>query len=177
MKGLAKMLKNIFLGLSVLLLFCMITSCKKSCGVNCLHAGVCNGNTCNCPDPYSGNNCDTFCTLGLEGYMCQTLSRERFLGTWSCKTADQLGNTQTYLITFSTNPYNLFMNLNNFNNNGGYPIVCTLTGKYVFSIDPSQQNAQATAAGVSGSGVLTNGKLTIYLTTNTNNYFSTATKQ
>ena len=175
------MLKNLFLVVFIGALL-IISGCKKSCGLNCLHAGSCDGTVCSCPDPYSGITCDTVCTLGKEGYMCQTLSREKFIGTWSIRTADQSGNIQNYLITLTNNPYELFMNLNNFNNGGAvsignFSIVCTLTGKTGFSIDANQQNAQATAAGVLGSGVLSNGKLTINIYTHSNSYFCTATKQ
>ena len=152
--------------------------CKKSCGINCLHGGSCDGSTCSCPDPYSGYNCDTMCTLGLEGYMCQTLSRDKFLGTWSCTSTNQSGNKQTYLITFTTNSYDLFMNLNNFNNNGGYPIICALTGKDQFSINQGQQDSAGNAIGLSGSGQLQGGKVVINITENGGvSFFATATPQ
>lgn len=169
------MLRNI---LGVLICLAILSGCKKACSVNCMHGGTCNGNTCSCPDPYSGYNCDTMCTLGLEGYMCQTQSREKFIGTWSCTTTDQSGNTKTYLITFTDNSYDLFMNMNNFNQNSSYPIVCTMTGKYVFSIDPNQQDSLATSMGVSGSGELKNGLLVINISENGGvSFFAKATKQ
>jgi hypothetical protein len=171
-------MKNIFYVIIILLLVVVVDSCKKSCGINCLHGGSCNGSSCNCPDPYSGYNCDTSCTLGLEGYMCQTLSREKFIGTWNCTSTDQNGTKSTYLITFTDNGYELFMDLNNFNNNGGYPIICTLTGKTGFTIDPTQQDSIATAMGISGSGVWQNGKITINISENNYvTFFATATPQ
>ncbi len=178
MKGLPRMLKNIFLGLMALMLMTTFFGCQKSCSVNCLHNGTCNGSTCSCPDPYSGYNCDTMCTLGLEGYMCQTPSRNKFLGTWAITSTDQTGNSKSYLITFTTNPYNLFTNMNYFNQNSSYPIICTLTGKNSFSIDQTQQDTLAMNAGVSGSGQLSNGKLVINVYENNNvSFFATATKQ
>jgi hypothetical protein len=110
--------------------------------------------------------------------MCSTLSREKFLGTWSCTSTDQSGNTKSYLVTFTANNYDLFMNLNNFNNTGGYPIICTLTGKTGFSIDQTQQDSLATAAGISGSGNLQTGKLVINISENNNvSFFATLSRQ
>jgi len=169
--------KNIFWGIIVFALIALASGCKKSCGINCLHGGFCLGNSCSCPDPYSGHSCDTMCILGYEGYMCQTLSREKFLGTWSCTSTDQNGNRQTYLITFTTNGYPLFMNLNNFNNDPSYPITCTLSGKYKFDINAYQQDSLATVAGISGDGNLNNGKITMYIYTANNSYLATATMQ
>jgi hypothetical protein len=173
------MLRNIFWILISVVFLVTLDGCKKSCGLNCLHGGSCNGNTCSCPDPYSGNNCDTMCTLGYEGYNCQTLSKTRFFGTWSCTSKDQSGNSSTYLITFTNNTSaNEFMNLNNFNNAGGsHPIVCTMSGKYKFDINLTDQDATNQAAGVSGYANLNNGKITLYLNTSTNNYFANATRQ
>ena len=169
------MLKNIFWGL---ICIAMLAGCKKSCSVNCMHGGTCAGSVCSCPDPYSGYNCDTMCTPGLEGYLCQTLSREKFIGTWSCTATDQSGNTKTYLITFTDNGYPLFMNMNNFNQNTSYPIICTMTGKNIFSIDPNQQDSLAKTMGVSGSGVLKNGQLIINISENAGaSFFAKATKQ
>jgi hypothetical protein len=109
--------------------------------------------------------------------MCQTLSREKFIGTWSCRTSDQSGSVTNYLLTITDDSYQLFMDMNNFNNSGGYPIICTLTGKYKFDINTSQQGSQGMAAGVSGYGQMQNGSLVIYLNTNTSSYFTTGTRQ
>jgi hypothetical protein len=170
------MLKNIFLGAICLLLITTISSCKKSCGINCMHGGFCLGTACSCPDPYSGYNCDTICQLGREGYMCQTLSRDRFFGTWSCTSSDQNGNSKTYPITFTSNSYPTFMNMNNFLNSGD-SIICTLTGKYKFDINSNLQDTTGPLANASGSCSLNNGKMTMYINTATNSYFATATMQ
>lgn len=172
------MTKNIFFACLALVLLITTISCKKSCGINCQHGGSCNGNTCSCPDPYSGYNCDTMCTLGYEGYMCQTLSRTKFLGAWNCTSTNNLGNTTSYLITFTTTPNPLFMNMNNFNQVGSYPIVCTMTGKEQFSIDQTQQDSLGTLAGISGSGVMQNGTLVINISENSYvSFFAKATMQ
>ena len=172
------MRKNIFIVLIGLMLIITIASCNKSCGVNCEHGGTCNGNSCNCPDPYSGYNCDTMCVLGLEGYMCQTPSCEKFFGTWNCTSTDQSGNSKSYLITFTANSYNIFMDMNNFDQVGSYPIICTMTGKEQFSIDQTQQTTQGTAAGISGSGQFNNGTLIINISENAGvSFFARATKQ
>ena len=176
------MIKNIFQGAICLLFILSITSCHKTC-TSCMHGGSCQANTCSCPDPYSGSNCDTMCELGTEGYMCRTLSREKFLGTWSCTSSDQTGNAKTYLVTFSTNSYPLFMNMNNFGNDGGHPLVCTMVGKNTYDIDPSQQDPAGPYANASGECYLKEGKITMYFNTAVHSnvpnhfYFATATRQ
>ena len=118
------------------------------------------------------------CTLGLEGYMCQTPSSEKFFGTWNCTSTDQSGNSKTYLITFTANSYNLFMDMNNFDQVGGYPIICTMVGKESFSIDQTEQTPQGTAAGISGSGQFNNGTLIINVSENGGvSFFAKATRQ
>lgn len=70
------------------------------------------------------------------------------------------------------------MDMNNFNNVGGYPIICTMTGKNSFSIDATQQTTQGMAAGISGSGQLQNGKVVINISENNYvSFFATATPQ
>ena len=176
------MIKNAFFIAICLLFTATITSCHKSCA-GCMHGGSCQANSCSCPDPYSGSNCDTMCQLGQEGYMCQTLSREKFLGTWTCTSSDQTGNVKTYLITFTTNPYSVFMNMNNFGNDGGHPLVCTLVGKYTYDIDPSEQDPSGPYANASGECYLKDGKITMYFNTAVHSnypnhyYFATASRQ
>jgi hypothetical protein len=117
------------------------------------------------------------CTLGKEGYQCLTLSRDKFLGAWSCKATDPTGNSQTFNITFTANAYELWMNMNNFNNNSTYPVICTLVGKQKFSADAYNQPTQGIAAGLSGDGYMQNGQLIINMTINGTQYFCKATKQ
>ena len=143
-----------------------------------LRGGYCVSNVCVCPDPYSGDNCDTLCLLGTEGYGCQKLSRDRFLGTWTCTSTDQSVTSKTYLISFfsvDTNP--LIMHMNNFDNQGGYPIICTMMGKTTFDVSEPLQGRSGPFVGISGDGKLDNGKLTIYMSTLSNSYFATAVKQ
>ena len=171
------MLKNILLGIICMLCIATMPGCKKSCNYNCLRGGYCVGSVCSCPDPYSGTSCDTLCQLGLEGYMCLTPSRNKFLGTWSCTSTDQAANAKTYLISFSEDSNHVVMHMNNFNNIGGYPIICTMMGKTTFDVSEPLQGTSGPFVGISGDGKLDNGKLTIYMSTPSNNYFVTATKQ
>ena len=68
--------------------------------------------------------------------------------------------------------------MNNFNQNTSYPIISTMTGKNIFSIDPNQQDSLAKTMGVSGSGVLKNGQLIINISENAGaSFFAKATKQ
>ena len=167
------MLKNIFWGIALVLMFSG-TSCKKSCG--CEHAGACVANSCVCPDPYSGAHCDTMCQLGYEGYRCQTLSKERFLGTWNCTSTDPTGHQISFLIVFSNNPtVGEQMYLTNFNNKA-YVVICTMSGKYQFDIN-DQTSTGSLQVDVNGYSKLSNGKLTLYIEENNVNYFATATMQ
>ena len=171
------MLKNILLGVICLLCMATISGCQKGCANVCLRGSICLGGTCSCPDPYSGSNCDTLCLLGYEGYLCQTPSRDKFLNGWLCTSADQSATTQTYLISFIPDTNQLHMLMYNFNNIGGYPINCTMTGKYSFDISEPLQGTTGPFVGISGSGKLNNGKITIYILSPTNTYFATAVKQ
>lgn len=70
------------------------------------------------------------------------------------------------------------MDMNNFDQVGSYPIICTMTGKEQFSIDQTQQTTQGTAAGISGSGQFNNGTLIINISENAGvSFFARATKQ
>ena len=171
------MLKNILLGVICLLCMATIPGCKKSCKYNCLRGGYCVGSVCSCPDPFSGASCDTSCLLGFEGYLCLTPSRNKFLGTWTCTSADQSAIMRTYLISFTADTNPLLMHMNNFNNIGGYPIICTMMGKTTFDVSQPLQGKSGPFVGISGDGKLDNGKLTIYMNTLSNTYFGTATKQ
>jgi len=171
------MLKNIFLGLAGLLLIATVSSCKRSCPIHCYYGGSCVNNVCQCPDPYSGNNCDTLCPQGQEGYMCQVLSRDRFLGgAWSCTSSDQSGISKTYLITFTANSYPLFMNMNNFNQSGD-SIICTLSGKYKFDINNYLQDSVGPFVNANGQASMSDGKITMNIQTATNTFFATAVRQ
>ena len=142
---------------------------------NCMHGGTCSGNTCSCPDPYSGNNCDTSCTLGFEGYQCQTYSRTRFLGTWNCTSNDPLGNTLSFQMVLASDSLQpVQMAMHNFNNKG-YKVICTMTGKYKFDIQP--QISTGIHASVSGNGLLRGNALTVYITEDGIAYFGSATLQ
>ena len=167
------MVKKIFVVLIGFAFIASSTSCKKSCD-NCLHGGFCAvGGGCACPDPYSGANCDTLCTVGLEGYMCQTPSKNKFFGTWHCTSKNSAGVAQTYNVTFSDDPtYAFFMNLNNFNNDGSI-ITCTMTGKYKFDINGPSTNG-AIHVPVSGYCSFNGGTLTLYINENGVDYFGTA---
>jgi hypothetical protein len=110
--------------------------------------------------------------------MCQTPSKEKFYGTWSCTSTDQYGNSKSYLITFTNNTMaGEWMNMNNFNNVSTYPINCTLSGKNKFDINQYQQDSLATLHNAQGSGAQNNGKLTLYVYIDSYQYFATATKQ
>jgi hypothetical protein len=81
------------------------------------------------------------------------------------------------VITFSDDPYPVFMDMGNFNNNSSYPIICTLAGKYNFDINAYQQGTLATAAGVNGYGKLNNAQLVMYISIGSYNYFVTGSRQ
>ncbi len=74
-------------------------SCTDPCGdVVCNNGGICDEGRCDCPEGFSGTNCeinlcadcvngncttgDCVCNPGYEGDNCDVLSRDKFLGTW-----------------------------------------------------------------------------------------------
>ena len=169
------MLKNIFVFILSLALIAASAGCKKSCD-QCQHGGTCDTKGgCSCPDPWAGSNCDTFCDVGMEGYQCQTPSKEKFFGTWQCTSTSASAPSQTYILTLADDStYAFFMTMKNFNNEGSR-ITCTLTGKYKFEIN--QQIVGATHLPVSGYGNLNGSKLTVYINEGGIDYFGTATRQ
>ncbi len=56
-----KLLKSTFLLLAVLGTVLSTQSCKDECdGVVCQNRGICNDGTCECPEGYTGANCESF---------------------------------------------------------------------------------------------------------------------
>jgi hypothetical protein len=171
------MLKNIFAGLIGFAFLASSLGCQKTCD-QCLHSGTCTpGSACSCPDPWSGYRCDTMCYPGFEGYMCLTLSKNKFFGTWNCTSTDPTGNSKSYTITFSDYPaYGPWMYMNNFNNNGT-AILCNMAGKYKFNIDPGDTTIGPLRVPVSGYCQESGNKMTMYVTLNGVEYFGSATMQ
>jgi len=74
-------------------------SCTDPCAdVTCNNGGICDEGRCDCPEGFSGTNCeidlcaecvngncttgDCNCNPGYEGENCDVLSRDKFIGIW-----------------------------------------------------------------------------------------------
>ncbi len=130
----------------------LYTSCSKDAckGVTCNNGGTCSGGTCTC-------------TTGYEGSDCSTLSRAKFVKSWSASD----------LITGGSTPLSYTANIaagtgsdvtqviigNSFSDNFFTvgPITATVTGS---TITIPSQNPDGNKYAVSGTGTLANNIIT-----------------
>lgn len=159
-----KNIKSIFLsGLLALGAFGTLTftSCNQD---ECKDVVCNNGGTCNEDD----GSCT--CPTGTEGNLCQTLSRDKFIGAYigteQCSTG-----SDAYTITITANSDNLKLTLTNLYGTG-FTAVCTVTGTNTFSFSGTQGTVTFT-----GTGSLTGNQLSVPYTINdgTNNNTCTFT--
>jgi len=85
----------LFLSIGVLL----ISSCRDECKDQiCLNGGVCDEGNCQCPDGYSGSNCET----KVDGYNCfngdcvYTPSNAQYSSIVACQTSCSNSNTNNF---------------------------------------------------------------------------------
>jgi len=101
LKKLTNMNKIVYLFFLVATIgFFSINGCTDPCGdVVCNNGGICDEGICDCPEGFSGTNCeidlcaecvngscttgDCVCEAGYEGENCDVLSRDKFIGIWS----------------------------------------------------------------------------------------------
>ncbi len=119
------------------------TSCTKDeCkDVVCQNGGTCISGTCSCPTGYEGSN-------------CQTLSRDKFVGTY-IGTEQCTSGTDAYTIVLAASSGALNLTFTNIYNQG-YTATCTVTGKNTFSFSGSQLTTSFT-----GNGTLNGNQLTV----------------
>lgn len=119
------------------------TSCNKDeCkGVECANGGTCINGTCSCP-------------TGYEGALCDVLSRDKFIGTYTGSETCDAG-TDNYTITISANSDKIKLTLTNLYNDN-YTATCTMTGTNSFSFSGTQSGVTFT-----GTGSLATTQLTV----------------
>lgn len=116
---------------------CTKDECKD---VVCSNGGTCVTGTCNCP-------------TGYEGTTCQTITRDKFLGTYNGNETCTIGSDQ-YSVTFTTNSDNLKMTFSNIYNDD-YTALCTITSGNSFSFSNTQDGATFTGTGSINGNTLT----------------------
>ena len=142
-------IKHIALGaILTLSAFCAVlyTSCSKDAckGVTCSNGGTCTGGNCACP-------------TGYEGTSCQTLSRDKFVGTYIGTEICNVG-TDNYSITLASNSNALELTYTNLYNQG-FTATCTMAATDSFTFAGSQSGAT-----FSGSGRLATNTITVHYT-------------
>jgi len=125
-----------------------LTSCNQD---ECKDVVCQNGGTCNEDD----GSCA--CPTGYEGDLCQTLSRDKFIGTYSGTEQCSQGN-DAYTITIATNSDQLRLTLTNLYNQN-FTAIATVTGTNTFSFTGSQASTN-----FNGTGTLTNNQLSVTYT-------------
>lgn len=123
------------------------TSCTEDLckNVTCLNGGNCDANgACVCP-------------AGFEGTTCQTLSRDKFVGTYNCSDACTTGSG-SYVNTITASNDSVKVNLSNAS--GLSTALGTTTSVYGTCAGnkitiPSQSVVGATATTIAGSGTMT----------------------
>ena len=118
------------------------TACNKDeCkDVVCQNGGTCSEGNCTCP-------------TGFEGTNCETLSRDKMLGTYLGTEVCDLG-TDNYSITLSANSDKIKITLINLYNDA-ITAVCTMTGANTFTFNGTQSGATFTGTGTYASSTLT----------------------
>ncbi len=154
-----KSIKNIALGAFLTVsAFCavMYTSCTKD---KCKDVVCQNGGTC------TGGNCT--CTTGYEGTNCETLSRAKFVKSWSASDlisggSTPLAYTASIAAGVSTDVTAVVIG-NTFSDNFFVvgPIRATISGN---TITIPSQNPDGTKYSLTGTGTLANGKITLSYT-------------
>lgn len=123
---------------------CTKDECKD---VTCANGGTCSGGNCSCP-------------VGYEGTTCQTLSRDKFIGTYIGNETCTTG-TDNYTITIATNSDVMKLTISNIYNNAApvYTATATVTGANGFTFSNTQAGAT-----FSGTGTLSGNQITISYT-------------
>ncbi|MCB9063767.1 MAG: calcium-binding EGF-like domain-containing protein [Chitinophagales bacterium] len=112
-----KFIRNIaFTAIASFAVFSMVTytACNKDAckDVTCNNGGTCINGTCACPDGYEGTN-------------CETITREKFLGTWK---GSDVCNNNTYNVTLTVSSSSDEVRAL-VNNPGGFGNSITITGR------------------------------------------------
>lgn len=159
-----KLIKSSLFVLVTLFAIVNLQSCVNECfGIVCENGGVCVTGECDCPDGFSGTNCETEnlcitqnpncqnggecvdgtceCPLGYEGDDCSVESRTKFIGSYQdseldCGAAvDNL--TDVSIEADASDPLKFTIKTFNVIINENYNMSCTLTSTNTFDI-PSQ---------------------------------------
>lgn len=145
MKSIKYIALSAFLTISA---FCAVlyTSCSKDAckGVTCLHSGTCSGGNCTCP-------------TGYEGTTCQTLSRDKFVGTYPGSEICTVG-TDNYTVTLAASSNDLQLTYSNLYNES-FTATCNMVATDSFTFSGSQSGAT-----FNGSGRLVANTLTVHYT-------------
>jgi hypothetical protein len=151
MKSIKQIALTILLTVSA---FCAVlyTSCSKDAckGVTCQNGGTCSGGNCTC-------------TTGYEGTSCETLSRAKFVKSWSASdlvtgSSTPIAYTTSIAAGVSSDVTAVIIS-NSFSDNFFVvgPINATVSGNIVTI---PEQNPDGNKYSVSGTGTLANSQIT-----------------
>lgn len=148
------------------------TSCSKDAckGVTCNNGGTCSGGNCTCLTHFTGVHCDSLvcnnggtyngssctCATGYEGTYCDTLSRAKFLKSWSA--SDMTGSTSVvYTANIAAGTGVTQVLIGNFSNFFTNNTTATISGNTItISLQaPDGNNYQVQGSGTLSAGVIT----------------------
>lgn len=138
----------------------VFTSCEqdKCKDIVCAHEGTCTDGTCACPS-------------GYEGTLCETLSRDKYVGVYTGNETCTIGS-DTYSITCSANSDDTKFNIQNLYNQSPVLTAIASASGNAFSIPSQTVGAGVTAL---GSGTITGNTITITYTLDDGTIVNTCT--
>ena len=132
---------------SFLMTSCTSDPCKD---VTCENAGVATED---------GENCSCVCAAGYEGTSCETLSRVKFLSSYSVSDACSASGAVTYSVTISaSSTEETKVLISNFWDNFTNPVVASVDGN---AITIASQTPDNDGFAVSGNGTINGNVITL----------------